>query len=117
VENDRLPTSAETLNEWRAAERALAGATAQREAAELAAEAATLAESAAVKTATAAKSALDAATDAAETARVTAEAAKTATLAARGELRKRQGMETEAAANEGEARDAYRAAEDRARSR
>jgi len=114
---DHLPTSADTLNDWRAAERALATATAGREAAEVAAEAASLAETAATRTADAARAALEAATEAEQTARLTADAARTATLAARGELVKRQDHEAAATAAEGNARDAYRAAEERARSR
>src|SRR5262245_26476171 len=98
---ERLPTSAETLTDWRVAERALATATAGREAAEIAADAAELAEKAAVKTADAARTALTAATEAEQTARLTADAARTATLAARGELTKRQDIETDATATEG----------------
>ena len=114
---DRLPTSSETLSDWRAAERALATAAAGREAAEAAAEAAALAESAAVHTADAARAALEAAVEAEESARRTADAARGATEAARGELTRRHGAETDAAAAEGHARDAYREAEDRARNR
>jgi exonuclease SbcC len=117
VTNERLPSSAETLTDWRAAERALSTATANREASELAAEAAALAEQAATRTAEAARTALEAATRAEETARRTAEAASSATVAARGELMKRQGAETDAIAAEDSARDAYRAAEERARNR
>jgi len=115
--NDHLPTSAEALNDWRAAERDLAKATAGREAAEVAAEAAQLADRAAIHTAEAARAALEASTEAEQTARLTADASRTATLAARGELTRRQGLESEATTSEAQARDAYRAAEDRARAK
>jgi hypothetical protein len=117
AENERAPGAAETLTQWRVAERALSTAIANREAAEVAAEVAEIAERAAIKTADAAKAALAAATEAEETARMTADAARAASIAARGEVTKRQGQEADATAAEGAAHVAYRQAEDRARSK
>jgi len=114
---DRLPTSSETLTDWRAAERALSAAQANREAAEVAAKAATIAEDAAMKTAESARTALEAASRAEESARLTAEAAQHATKAATVELARRQGVESDATKTETDAHDAFRAAEERARNR
>ena len=116
-DNDRPPGTAETLEEWRAAERALATAMMGREAAEIAAAAAQIAENAAVRTAEAARAALSAATAAQESARATADASRAASEAARGEVVRRTGMETDATSAETTARDRYREAEGRARTR
>lgn len=115
--DEPLPSAAQALTDWRIAERALATATAGRDAAELAAEAAAFAEVAAIKTAAASRAALEAATEAEETARFTATAARVASQAARGEVTKRLGLEVDATSVESMASDAYQAAEERARDR
>jgi hypothetical protein len=108
-------TTAETLTDWRAAERVLETATYARQAAEAAATAADLAEVSATKTAAASKRAFDAASEAEATARVTAEAARATREFTQTDLTHKQGRERDAEGIEGRAQSAYRDAEDRAR--
>jgi hypothetical protein len=104
-----------TLNDWRAAERALENATHARQAAEAAVKAAEIAERSARTTADAAKRALEAASEADATARRTAEAAMATSELAHIDLSAKQGRERDALAAEGEAKAAYHEAEGRAR--
>jgi hypothetical protein len=111
AENTIGRTAAETLTDWRAAERTLETASHAREAAEAAAEAADLAAVSATKTAEAAKRAYEAASEAEATARVTAEAARTTRELADVELTNSQDRERDAEGTEGRAKAAHRAAE------
>jgi hypothetical protein len=115
--NAAKPETAEMLDEWRAAERALATATQGRKAAQAAATAAEQAEKAATATAAAARAALVAATAAEASAQATAAAAVAVTRAARGDIEETERLEDEATTVESVARDRYHEAEARARRR
>jgi hypothetical protein len=109
--------TAETLADWRIAEKALATAKAGRAAAEEAAIAAKLAEAAAAATAEAARRALEAAMAAEASARATADAARAVLDATDRDVTDKTDAETQAGRIEAAANIAYHDAEQRARDR
>jgi hypothetical protein len=112
--NEEAPTTAESLQQWRTAERAAAVARRGRVAAEAAAAAAADAAAAAIATAEAAKGALEAMALAETSAAKTAAAAKLFVLTARADLADAEAESAMADVDEVDSRARYSDAADRA---